>query len=130
MPTRRILKKIPHRFRVGARKTVNLSHAKLTFNQFWLVYQNAHRNPTNRKLHYVGTITALVLLFAALYKQEPNLALIALAQGYAFAWLGHFVFERNSPATFTHPFWSFLCDFRMLFGALLKQKKNIARVGH
>ena len=34
--------------------------------------------------------------------------------GYAFAWIGHFIFEKNRPATFQHPFYSLMGDFVML----------------
>jgi hypothetical protein len=56
---------------------------------------------------------ALVLLGTALATQEPWLILLALVQGYAFAWVGHFFFEHNRPATFKYPLWSFMGDWRM-----------------
>ncbi|MGB8509413.1 MAG: DUF962 domain-containing protein, partial [Pyrinomonadaceae bacterium] len=39
---------------------------------------------------------------------------LALAIGYAFAWVGHFFVEHNRPATFKHPLWSFAADYKML----------------
>ena len=39
--------------------------------------------------------------------------LAALLCGYAFAWVGHFFFEKNRPATFKHPFYSFAGDWVM-----------------
>jgi hypothetical protein len=34
--------------------------------------------------------------------------------GYGFAWIGHFFFEKNKPASFKHPLWSFIGDIRMM----------------
>jgi hypothetical protein len=61
----------------------------------------------------VGTLIALVLVIAAVVTQFWWLMLAALMQGYAFAWVGHFFFEHNKPATFTYPWLSFLGDFRL-----------------
>ena len=61
---------------------------------------------------YVGF--ALPLLFATV----PLALLVALVQGYAWAWIGHFFFEHNRPATFTHSIYSFLGDWRMWWDML------------
>jgi hypothetical protein len=67
----------------------------------------------SRRLHFVGTSIALVLLVAALTSRNGWLLLAALVQGYAFAWAGHFFFERNRPATFRYPLYSLMGDWRM-----------------
>lgn len=84
-----------------------------TLGEFYPLYLNEHSNLTCRRLHFVGTTLALVLLATAIATQFWWLVLIGLVQGYAFAWAGHFFFERNKPATFKHPWLSFLGDWRM-----------------
>jgi hypothetical protein len=66
----------------------------------------------------VGTSIAAVLLVAALLTGAPELVLVALLQGYAFAWVGHFFFEHNKPATFKYPRYSLMGDWRMWFEIL------------
>jgi hypothetical protein len=39
--------------------------------------------------------------------------LLALLCGYGFAWVGHFVFEKNKPASFKRPLYSFMGDWVM-----------------
>jgi hypothetical protein len=80
------------------------------FNPFYLV---EHANSTSRRLHFAGTSTALVLVIAAVVTQFWWLMLAALMQGYAFARVRHFIFERNKTATFSYPWLSFLGDFRL-----------------
>jgi hypothetical protein len=71
-----------------------------SFAEFYPFYLSEHRHPVSRALHYLGTWCAVICL-------------TALVAGYAFAWIGHFRFERNRPATFRFPFYSLAGDFRM-----------------
>lgn len=84
-----------------------------TLAEFYPFYLGEHSNRTCRRLHFVGTSTAVVLLVAAVATQIWWLIVVGLVQGYAFAWAGHFFFERNRPATFTYPWLSFQGDWRM-----------------
>jgi hypothetical protein len=83
-----------------------------SFEEFWPYYVAQHRHPVNRRLHFVGTTLVLICLGLAVLRSPVWLLVMPLA-GYGFAWIGHFVFERNKPATFTHPLWSLRGDFRM-----------------
>jgi len=93
-----------------------------TFSEFYPFYLREHRNPTCRRLHFAGTSIAAVLLAAALVTQHWWLLLLALLVGYAFAWVGHFFFEHNRPATFQYPLFSFMGDWRMWFAILTREK--------
>ena len=64
-------------------------------------------------LHFTGVNVAVVLMIAALALRRAWLWPVALGAAYAFAWIGHFVVERNRPATFRYPFWSFAGDWKM-----------------
>jgi hypothetical protein len=89
-----------------------------SFGEFYPRYLSEHENRTSRRLHFAGTSIALVLLVAAAVRREPLLLLVALLQGYALAWIGHFFFEKNRPATFSYPVYSFLGDWRMWWDVL------------
>ncbi|HUP92233.1 MAG TPA: DUF962 domain-containing protein, partial [Solimonas sp.] len=69
-------------------------------NEFYPYYLGEHSNRTCRRLHFVGTSLGLLLVIAAVATQTWWLIAFAFFQGYAFAWVGHFVFEHNKPATF------------------------------
>ena len=86
----------------------------MTYPEFWRVYLAAHADPCTRGLHYFGTGFAIAALVAAGLEQDWRWLLAAPIAGYAFAWFGHIVFEHNRPATFGHPTWSLISDFRML----------------
>ena len=84
-----------------------------SFREFYPFYLSEHSNQTCRRLHFVGTTLALVLVVTAVLKGALALLLAALITGYAFAWAGHFFFEKNRPATFIYPFYSFIGDWVM-----------------
>ena len=84
-----------------------------SFDDFYPFYLSEHANRTSRRLHVIGTTIGLVLLVVALATQSWWLILLALVQGYAFAWVGHFFFEHNRPATFKYPGFSFMGDWRL-----------------
>lgn len=88
------------------------------FSDFYPFYLGEHQHPTCRLLHFIGTSLAVVLLAAAVLSRNPWFVLIGLVQGYAFAWIGHFAFEKNRPASFRQPLYSFLADWRMWFELL------------
>ena len=84
-----------------------------TLREFYPFYLGEHSNRSCRRMHFVGTSVAVVLLVAAVTTQTWWLVVMGLIQGYAFAWAGHFFYEKNRPATFTYPWLSFLGDWRM-----------------
>ena len=86
---------------------------KLTsYEEFWPYYVSEHSLPTTRTLHFVGT-TLVLVCFALGLLVSPWWFLAAPFAGYGFAWVGHFFFVHNRPATFTYPAWSLRGDFRM-----------------
>jgi len=86
-----------------------------TYADFWPYYLSEHRDATSRRLHFVGTGLTLPFFAAAALSLNPAWLLAAAGAGYAFAWAGHFFFERNRPATFKYPFWSLASDYRMFW---------------
>jgi len=89
-----------------------------TYRDFWPRYLGEHRRAGTRALHIAGTCLGLFLLAGAVAAGDWRLAVAAPLCGYAFAWISHAVVERNRPATFTHPLWSLVSDFRLLFAWL------------
>jgi hypothetical protein len=85
-----------------------------SFRDFYPFYLSEHANRTSRRLHVMGTLLTLATLVAALATQRWWLVPLAPVPGYALAWIGHFRFEHNRPATFRHPFYSLAGDFVML----------------
>ena len=92
-----------------------------TFAEFYPFYLEEHANRTSRRLHFIGTSIALALLISALVLQIGWLVVLAIVQGYAFAWVGHFFFEHNKPATFKYPRFSFIGDWRLWWEILSRK---------
>ncbi|NOT89015.1 MAG: DUF962 domain-containing protein [Lysobacter sp.] len=94
-----------------------------SFREFYPFYLGEHRNTVCRRLHFVGTSGALGCILAAIVHDNAWWLLGALVCGYAFAWVGHFFFEKNRPATFKYPFYSFAGDWVMYKDILIGRIK-------
>ena len=84
-----------------------------SFAEFYPYYLSEHSNSTCRRLHFIGTTLVIFILALTIAKGAWLLLLALPLAGYSFAWVGHFFFEKNRPATFQHPFYSLLGDFVM-----------------
>lgn len=89
-----------------------------SFEEFYPFYLKQHSNKICRLLHVIGTTIVLALAFTAIYHNMPILWIAVPVAGYGFAWVGHFFFEKNKPATFQYPLWSLRSDFKMYFDIL------------
>ena len=84
-----------------------------SFREFYPFYLSEHRNRTCRRLHFVGSSLALGCLVALVLTGNAWWLLAGLLCGYGFAWVGHFAFEKNKPASFKQPMYSFCGDWVM-----------------
>lgn len=84
-----------------------------TFAEFWPYYLGEHSKPATRWLHFAGSSFALALVLLGVATQRWAYLPAALVCGYAFAWVSHFAIEKNKPATFRYPLWSFAADWKM-----------------
>ena len=89
--------------------------------EFYPFYLSEHRNTTSRRLHFIGTALFLTLLFYIIFTGKWSSFWIIPLVGYGFAWVGHFFFEKNKPATFKYPFFSLASDFIMFWDILTGQ---------
>ena len=90
-----------------------MSRKYRTFREFYLFYLSEHANTSCRRLHFVGSTLVLVCIVAAMVTENPWWLVGAVLAGYGFAWIGHFAFEKNRPATFKHPVYSLMGDWVM-----------------
>ena len=89
-----------------------------SFREFYPFYLSQHADRRCRRLHFVGSSLVLLVFVAACLRQQWRWLWLLPVLGYGFAWIGHFFFERNRPATFTHPFYSFAGDWVMYWQTL------------
>ena len=92
-----------------------------SFAEFYPFYLKEHSNRTCRRLHFVGSTLALACFGTAIASGQPLWLLAGLLCGYGFAWLGHFGFEKNRPASFKRPLYSFVGDW-MMYGDIWRGK--------
>ncbi|MBV6496365.1 MAG: DUF962 domain-containing protein [Acidobacteria bacterium ACB1] len=86
-----------------------------TYAEFWDFYVGEHSKPATRWLHFVGTTLGVCLLAYFIATGRWYYFPLFFVVGYAFAWFAHFFIEKNRPATFKYPFWSFISDFKMIW---------------
>lgn len=91
----------------------------LTGQKFYNFYLDEHQNMACRRLHFAGSSFGLLGLAKSIKDRSPKPLLKGIAAGYACAWIGHFFFEKNKPASFKSPLKSFASDFRM-YGDVLR----------
>lgn len=95
-----------------------------TFKEFYPFYLQQHENSVCRKLHFIGILLGVVFFFTVLIVIKNYWLLpLSLAWGYALGWIGHFFFEKNKPATFEYPRYSFMGDFVMFKDLLIGKIK-------
>ena len=83
------------------------------FADFYPFYLSQHADRTCRRLHFVGTSLGAAAILLSLSTLNFWWLLAGLVAGYGCAWIGHFVVEKNRPATFTYPLWSLISDYKM-----------------
>ena len=84
------------------------------YSEFYRFYLTEHRSIMSRRLHATGSSIGLYFFAKAIRQRKAKYAVYGLLSGYACAWIGHFVFEKNKPASFKQPLYSFISDWRML----------------
>ena len=84
-----------------------------SFNEFYPFYLSEHADRTCRRLHFAGTSLVILIALSALLSGRYGLLWLLPVVGYGCAWVGHFYFEKNRPATFKYPFYSLMGDFVM-----------------
>ncbi len=92
-----------------------------SFAEFYPFYLSQHQDLTCRRLHFVGSCLVLMLLAYALLTVNVWILLLIPIVGYGFAWIGHFIFEKNHPATFQYPLYSLMGDW-LMFAQMLSGK--------
>jgi hypothetical protein len=85
-----------------------------SFAEFWPFYVHEHSQSGTRLLHLIGTVIGLSVMVYFIATRRWYLFPLGLVPGYAFAWFAHFVIEKNKPATFQYPLWSFMGDYKMI----------------
>ena len=93
-----------------------------SFTDFYPYYLSEHMHPICRGLHFMGTLGVIGLIAVSFFNIKA-LFLVPVC-GYGFAWAGHIFFEKNLPATFTYPLYSFIGDW-IMFKDILISKESI-----
>ena len=88
------------------------------FAQFYPYYLSQHQNTMCRRAHFLGTTSAIAAVVQYVVSPDPWWLLLAVVSGYGGAWIGHYFYEKNRPASFDHPWYSFCADWVMYWEML------------
>lgn len=94
-----------------------------TLKEFYPYYLKEHQNSTCRILHFTGTGLVFLIFFAGILTANFFWLIAIPFVGYGFAWVGHFFYEKNKPATFQYPLFSLASDFKLFFDLLTGKEK-------
>lgn len=90
-----------------------------SFAEFYPFYLGEHANRTCRRLHFIGSTLVIAALLLAIATSQWRWLWLMPVAGYGFAWVGHYLFEKNRPATFKHPLYSLAGDW-VMYGQMLR----------
>ena len=93
------------------------------FKEFYPYYLSEHSHKTTKLLHFIGTSISLYFLFNFFRTFDFVYIILSLLSGYGFAWVSHFFIEKNKPATFKYPFYSFIGDHLMFIEIIMGKHK-------
>ncbi|MBO3660282.1 DUF962 domain-containing protein [Acinetobacter variabilis] len=99
------------------------------YHEFYRFYLTEHRHIMSRRLHVAGSSIGLYFFSKALHQRKAKYLAYGILSGYACAWIGHFIFEKNKPASFKQPLYSFISDWRM-FADVLRGNLNLVDRKH
>ncbi|ENU97606.1 DUF962 domain-containing protein [Acinetobacter variabilis] len=88
------------------------------YHEFYRFYLTEHRHIMSRRLHFAGSSIGLYFFSKAIRQRKAKYLAYGLLSGYACAWIGHFIFEKNKPASFKQPLYSFISDWCMFADVL------------
>ena len=122
----------PVKFQKNSNSNLNIQLPIRNYQEFYHFYLTEHRNILSRRLHVTGSSVGLYFLSKAIRKRQPRYIAYGLFSGYACAWIGHFVFEKNKPASFKQPLYSFISDWKMFSdvvrGQLSLKDRNLDKI--
>ena len=100
------------------------------YKDFFPFYLREHSRKSTLMLHYFGTTGYLALFLTLIFSQNFLLLPLIFLAGYGPAWIGHFFYEKNKPATFSYPLWSLRGDHHMVYLLLTGNlKRELTKAG-
>jgi hypothetical protein len=89
-----------------------------SFKEFYPYYLGEHRNARCRQIHGLGSCLVLIVFLTGVLSPYWQVLWLLGPAGYGPAWIGHYFFEKNRPATFKYPLWSLIADWVMCLDML------------